>query len=190
MIKLLLSGVWVCAITLASTYASVSWRADRSDPGAASENLTGVNYEKTGAINVPMIADGGVQGYVVAQFVFTADAATLKGLSVPPGPFILDEAFRTIYADERIDFRHLEQFDLATLTHGIVERVNARFRTELVQDLLVEQFTYVSKDEVRSQAGAGGNSPVLSGEDATGHSVAKVAEAAPAGAAAHEGESR
>ena len=168
MIKLLVSGIWICAITLASSYTAASWKAASGDPAAEEELLQGLNYEKTAPISVPIVADGEVDGYVVAQFVFTADAQTLKQLSVPPQPFILDEAFRSIYADERIDFAHLEQFDLASLTQKIVERVNARFQADLVKDLLVEQFSYVSKDEVRAQAGQSAEVPVLHAEGAVG----------------------
>jgi hypothetical protein len=182
MIKFLLSGIWICAITLISSYTAASWKADSGADTGALENLKGLNYEKTGPINVPMIQEGAVQGYVVAQFVFTADAKVLGKLSVPPHPFVLDEAFRAIYADERLDFRDLQKFDLAGLTKLVVERVNARFGTELLKDLLVEQFAYVTKDEVRAQSGQGGQGPVLYADGVTG---APPGEAAPAPEGGH-----
>ena len=33
MIKLIVSGLWVCLVTLASTYAAVSWLAPRAPEG-------------------------------------------------------------------------------------------------------------------------------------------------------------
>jgi hypothetical protein len=157
--KLLLIGVWVCAITLASSYAAAVWKTG-GGKAESEDTLEGLNYEKTGVINVPMIADRDVQGYIVAQFVFTADARTLKQLSVPPNPFVLDEAFRAIYSDAKLDFGHLEKYDLDALKKKIVENVNARFESALIKDILVEQFTYVSKEEVRAQAGLSENGPV------------------------------
>jgi hypothetical protein len=130
---------------------------------------------------VPIIVAGAVEGYVVAQFVYTADASLLNRLTVPPEPFMLDQAFRTIFSDERIDLAHLERFDLASLTGSLRTAVNARFGTEVVQDILVEQFTYITKDEVRAQAGATANVPVLTADEALGERADAAAEAQSTG---------
>lgn len=170
MIKLVLSAIWICAIALGSSYVAASWQAQSTvgPADAAADGLTGLNYTKTDPINVPMILDGKVAGYVVAQFVYTADAAVQKRLSVPPDPFILDEAFRSIFGDASIDFTHLDRFDIAALTRKIREDVNARFGGPLVQDMLVQQFAFVSLDEVRAQeqGDGAGKGPVLSADQA------------------------
>jgi hypothetical protein len=179
MIKLIVSALWICAITLASSYVAASWKASGS---ATSEPaLRGLNYEKTAPINVPIIVEGAIEGYVVAQFVYTAEASLLNRLTVPPEPFMLDQAFRTIFSDERIDLEHLERFDLASLTASLRDDVNARFGTEVVQDVLVEQFTYITKDEVRAQAGATANVPVLTADEALADRADAAAEADSAG---------
>ena len=166
MIKLILSTVWICIITLVSSYTAASWTSRGTVAPTGDEGLTGLNYTKTELINVPIIADGGVKGYVVAQFVYTADAASLKQLSVPPDAFILDEAFRTIYDDDRIDFDHLDRFDLASLTTKLKEDANKRFGMDLLQDVLVQQFTFVTKDEVRAQAGETNAGPIVAADTA------------------------
>jgi hypothetical protein len=166
MIKLIVSAIWICAITLASSYVAASWKTQGTIAPTGEETLTGLNYTKTVPINVPILVSGTVAGYVVAQFVYTADAVTLNKLSVPPDPFILDEAFRSIFADEHIDFAHLERFDIKSLSEQIRKDVNTRFGTDLIQDMLVEQFTFVSKDEVRAQAGATADIPVVSADTA------------------------
>jgi hypothetical protein len=165
-IKLVLSALWICIITLVSSYVAASWKSQASIVVGGEEGLTGLNYTKTLPINVPIIVDGAIKGYVVAQFVYTADATVQKSLSVPPDIFILDEAFRTIFSDERIDIDHLERFDLAALTETLGKSVNARFGIELVQDVLVEQFTFVTKDEVRAQAGVEEQVPVVAADKA------------------------
>ena len=146
--KLFLSGVWVCFVTILSSYMSVSWQAGAKESAAEPLLFQGLDYEKTRVINVPMIADGAVQGYVVAQFVFTADAATLKQLSVPPEVFVADAAFRTLYADESLDFNNLQKYDLTALTGAITKSVNERFATEILKEVLVEEFNYVAKSEM------------------------------------------
>lgn len=175
MIKIVVSALWICAITLASSYTAASWKSRGTIAPAGEDALTGLNYTKTDPINVPIIANGAVDGYVVAQFVYTADAAALNSLSVPPDPFMLDEAFRAIFSDDRIDFSHLDRFDIAALTQTIRADVNARFGTELIQDVLVEQFTFVTKDEVRAQAGASAPIPVTTADE----SVPKGAKTDP-----------
>jgi len=149
-LKLLACGAWACAVTLLSGYATLVWSV--GEPGLAAahdQGFAGLEFKKTKPINVPMIAEGEVQGYVVAQFVFTADAATLRKLAVPPDIFLLDEAFRALYADEKLDFRHLEKYDITKLTKNLPAKVNERLGVALVKDVLVQEFNYVSKDEMK-----------------------------------------
>ncbi|MGE0211649.1 MAG: hypothetical protein AB7S41_08145 [Parvibaculaceae bacterium] len=151
MVKLLLSGLWICIVTLASSYAVVAWKADAVPDPKKEEFFGGLDYVKTGVISVPVIDEGEVQGYIVAQFVFTADGQTLRSLSVAPDSFIIDEAYRAIYAGEKVNFRRIEKYDLDALTKDIAVKVNERFKTDLVKDVLVEQFNYVSKEEIREK---------------------------------------
>jgi hypothetical protein len=182
MIKVIVSAFWICVITLASSYVAASWKSRGAIAAMPEEALTGLNYTKTNPINIPILVDGAVKGYVVAQFVYTSDAAVQSKLPVPPDPFILDEAFRTIFADERIDFAHLERFDIASLTAKIKTDVNARFGGELIQDMLVEQFTFVTSEEVRAQTGARDESPVVSADHAAEGAEGTPAPAGPTGA--------
>jgi hypothetical protein len=140
--KLLLGGIWVCAVTSASVYF-VSWNAGGAAAPSEEAYLQGIDYVKTRAITVPRISDGKIQGYVIARFVFTVDAQALRQLAVPPEVFVVDEAFRAIYGDEKLDFEDLEKVDLSNLTRLITERVNERVQPGLVQETLVEQFDYV-----------------------------------------------
>jgi hypothetical protein len=150
MIRQFFIGFWVCAIMACTSYAVAHWKANGGDiMPKPQEYLDGLDYEKTPVLNIPMIADGQVQGYVVAQFVFTADAKMLRQLTVPPNSFVIDEAFRAVYTDEKLDFKDLRRYDLSTLTKAIKERVNLRMQTSVIQDVLVEEFNYVSKSDIR-----------------------------------------
>jgi hypothetical protein len=135
-------------VTLAAGYAAASWKVGYHSP-AAEEGLPGLQYQTTRAISVPMIKDGSVQGYVVTQLVYTIDATTLKHLSVPPEVFLLDEAFRTIYSDTSLDFEHLEKYDINKLTRNLIQQVNTRLKGDLVKDVLVDEFNYVSKQDAQ-----------------------------------------
>jgi len=149
MIKLFLTGAWVCAITLAAAYGISQWVAGGGKLMAHKDYLEGLEYEKTRIINVPVVSDGAIQGYVSAQFVFTVDARTVRQLSVPPDPFVVDEAFRRIYSEERIDFKNMKKHELVPLLKAIKQDVNERMQANIVQDILIEEFNYISKDDLR-----------------------------------------
>ena len=150
MIKPILTGVWVCAATMGSAYLGVAWQrpaavTEHKDHGSSSD-LTPV---RTRMISVPVVADGGIRGYVVAQFAFTAPARLMKQLSVKPDLYVLDEAFQLIFSGELIDFRQFKKQDLPALGKKIAENVNSRLGMRVVEDVLVQELNYVPKDGVR-----------------------------------------
>ena len=151
MIRLLLIGLWVCILTAGTSYAVAFWKENGSLLPQKEEYLDGLQYQKTRALSVPMVENGAVQGYIIARFVYTVEARTMHQLSVPPEPFVVDEAFRRIYADERLDFRKLARYDLSNLTASIKQHVNERMQADVIQDVLVEDFNYVSREEFQQK---------------------------------------
>jgi hypothetical protein len=149
MIKLIASGLWVCLVTLLSAYAAVSWQTARAPETETQKLFGGLESVRTRMISVPIVADGAIHGYVMAQFVFTVDAKVLKRLSVKPDVFLLDEAFKAIYAGESIDFRQVKKQDLPGLSKQIADGVNKRLGTHLIDDVLVQELNYITKDRVR-----------------------------------------
>lgn len=145
--KAFLIGLWVAAVALGATYASASFTAGRKAAGP--EQVASVTQsEKTRVINVPVIAKGAVQGFVVAQFGYTADSALMKKLSMSPEVFILDEAFRTLYSDDHLDFAHLEKYNINKLTSHLIKSTNERLGVDVIKAVLIQDFTYFSKQEV------------------------------------------
>lgn len=149
MIKLVTVGLWICAVTLASGFAAVSWKTGAlPEPGDVSL-LDGLTTVKTRLISVPVIAEGEVQGYVVTQLSFAVDSSLLNRLSIKPDLILVDEAIKTIYTGGDIDFRRMKRQDLPALTKRLAENANARFGGKLVREVFVEELNYVSKDQVR-----------------------------------------
>ena len=144
-----MTGVWVCIVTVGASLGISYWKESQAALAPRQGYAEGLLYEKTRVINVPMIADGSVQGYIVAQLVFTADAKVLRQLPVPPEAFVVDEAFRSIYGDEKIDFKNLSRYDLAHFAQKVRENVNRRLQADVLQEVLVQDFNYVSKDQIR-----------------------------------------
>ena len=143
--KLLLVGLWVTLVALGTAYGASLYAPD---PGTQAKTAaTGVlQSQKTRVINVPVVADGLVQGFVAAQFVFTMDGDGLKALHVPPEVYLLDEAFRAIYSDTSLDPHHVERYDLQKLTSRLVQSTNEHLGAPLIKDVLIENFNYIDKD--------------------------------------------
>ena len=68
--RVLFSGLWICAVTIASCYAAVTFGGGFFSK-STEPYLEGLQYQKLAPINIPMVADGKVQGYVIAVLVFT-----------------------------------------------------------------------------------------------------------------------
>ncbi|HEX7076637.1 MAG TPA: hypothetical protein VF226_21565 [Hyphomicrobiaceae bacterium] len=153
MIKLLALGVWITAVTIASSFAALSWKTGqlpRPGPLGLFEELTTIN---TRLISIPFIADGAVQGYVVTKLAFAVDTALLKQFSVEPELVLVDEAIRTIYSSSDFDFRQMARQDLSRLAKTLAKNANERFKANLVAEVFIQELNYVTKDMVRN----GGN---------------------------------
>lgn len=144
--KAMFAGVWGVIVALGVVFAVIFFGSP-PPPGAKKEAKAELAVEKTRVINVPMIANGAVQGFIVAQFAYTLDPKLSKTANVQPDVFILDEAFRKIYTDDHLDFLHLEKYDLSALTKFLVEATNKRLGVNVVHDVLVQDFSFVAKDQ-------------------------------------------
>lgn len=150
MIKMILAGVWMCIVTLGAAYGAYQWQANAKASGAKTEgHHAPVEAVKTRMISVPMINDGALQGYVMAQFTFTVDSKINKEMPVKPQEFLLDEAFKVIYADGTIDFRNAKKQDLGGISRTIAENVNKRLGSPVVSDVLIQELNYLPKELAR-----------------------------------------
>ncbi len=148
MMKLLLAGLWASAVSLAAAFGMLQWQRSGA-PVTSVEAETTIEEFRTKAINVPIIGDGTIQGYMVAQFVFTVDAAALRKIPVNPEVYVLDEAFKTIYAGEQVNFQNMKKQDLPLLARKLGENVNRRLGMKIVQDVLIDQLSYIPKKDMR-----------------------------------------
>jgi hypothetical protein len=152
MIKLIATGIWVCLVTMGSSYAAILWKTQTPADEEVDKFFGGLDSVKTSLISVPVIENGSVQGYVLAQFSFTMKADLLRRMSVKPDIYILDAAFRAIYGSNVTDLRGAKKQDLKGLTAAIKSKVNERFGDVFVEDVLIEKYNFLPKDEVRGGA--------------------------------------
>jgi len=150
MFRMILGGFWICLVTLATGYFAIEHLAAKSSGESEETNyFRGIAYEKTRSITVPIIVGGAVDGYVVAQFVYTAETRKLRDLGVPPESFIVDEAYSLIFSSPHIDFRNLRAFDMQSFLAEVAARVNKRLEVAVIRDMLVEEFNFVDKSQLR-----------------------------------------
>lgn len=150
MIKPILIGIWISGVTLGACYAAINWQAGQQTAESKEDKYLGkLEQVQTRAINVPVISDGAIQGYVVAQFAFTVETTLLKRLSIQPESFLLDEAFKIIYNGDLLQFRTMTKGDLPKLAQRIVENVNQRFGGDFVHDVLIQELNFVPRDQAR-----------------------------------------
>ena len=151
MIKMVLVGIWVCTITLGSFYGSIVWVSGQKPKVASTAFFGKLEKVTTSTISVPIIASGKISGYVLAKFVFLADTADLKLMTVPPELILSDKAFEAIYRGSLRDFKRLEKYDLAALTKQMRMKTNTRIGTDIIKEVLVESISYIPKSELRKR---------------------------------------
>ncbi len=70
MIKLIVTGLWVCAVTLASVCFSVQMATAAPRPILTTPKRRSEEFVKGRSINVPVIANGQVSGYFITRVSF------------------------------------------------------------------------------------------------------------------------
>jgi hypothetical protein len=144
-------GLWACVVALVSSYATATWQSGGSVAIELSGTaLDGLEYRKPDPITVPMISDGRLRGYVVARISFTANARDLHEFPIDPQPFVLDETFRRIYTDGKVEFDQISKYNLEEIAGAIRTNVNERLGLELIKDVLFDALHYVDKDSLKT----------------------------------------
>ena len=151
MIRVIASCVWLIAATSVSAHVTATWNSGDARDSPQAKQSGAIRRNKTAPINVPMISNGNVQGYSVAQFVYLTDESSLHELSVPPDDFIADEAFRELYTSN-VDFKHLEKYDVERLTKLLAQKTNLRLEKDIIKDILVAEFTLFLHVKFQSNA--------------------------------------
>jgi hypothetical protein len=150
MIKTLLVGIWVCGVALGSSYFFTQMQRSSLAHGASAEEAEIVEFIKADMMSVPVIKDGGVQGYLVAQLSFAVSKGEIARLQYEPTPYLVDIAYRALYENSAVDFSRLRPQDLASIAKRIAEAANAKLGAGMVKDVLLNEINYVARDEVRT----------------------------------------
>jgi hypothetical protein len=153
MLKLVLTGLWVCVITLGAVYASV-WMATRPAPDPSAAEKRQEEYVKGESINIPILANDQVTGYFITKISFMMNKDKAKDIKIPLTELTTDELFTLLVGNKMIDISHISSFDLPAFRDSIKKNMNERLGGDYVADVLVEQLDYLSKDEIRANDSA------------------------------------
>ncbi|NGO51725.1 hypothetical protein G6N73_11130 [Mesorhizobium camelthorni] len=150
-IKFIAAAIWICIVTIGAViYSFQTSGANAEAKGPAL--FGGLDYIKTDVISVPILRNARVDGYFLARLVYVVDPAKLKLLTVPVEAILVDEVYSYLYSNPQLDFSANETLDLEIFRAGIRDAINARVQDALIDDILVEQIDFLSKDDIRDNS--------------------------------------
>lgn len=145
MIRTIVLGLWM-SVVVAGAVLGTGFYMLR--PETVAEAKIETEYRKMDTVSVPKIADGTLQGYVVARMGLTLDAKLAKEQKIPPETYIFEDAFRLLYSDPQLDFRHLEAYNIDNFVKQLIKLANARMKADVVKDIAMEELNFFTKSEV------------------------------------------
>lgn len=130
-------GIYGSAIL--KSYANAAVSNDKNDK---------VMLMRTRMVSVPIMSGGEVLGYVVTRLRFTAALDELAGSSIKLEPFVADEAFKRIYETGPKEVMAGRKQALRKLTAYIAEGVNKRLGRDVIKNVFIDSWTYLSKQDM------------------------------------------
>jgi len=155
MIKLLITGVWICGVALASVYFSVQLANKKEVVEPPSEMFGGLETIRGEVTSIPVISSGAVQGYFLTRLSYTVDPERVAALTIPVPDLITDALYTALVGEPLIDFPDMERFDLESFKTHIRDSLNERVGETVFHDVIVEQIDFLSKEDIRSNVQQG-----------------------------------
>ena len=155
MIKMLVTGVWVCAVALVAVYFSVQITNKKESTEPAPAMFGGLETIRGEVTSIPVISSGAVQGYFLTRLSYTLDPLKAEKLTIPVEELITDALYTALVGEPVIDFPDIEKFDLELFKTHIRDSLNQRVGEELFHDVIVEQIDFLSKEDIRSNVQRG-----------------------------------
>ncbi|KQW31711.1 hypothetical protein ASE36_05650 [Rhizobium sp. Root274] len=165
--KILGIGLWVCIVTLGAVYGSIYLATAPAAPSAEAEKPA-LELVRGEPITIPVLAGGDVQGYFLTRISFMMDKEKIKGQKLPVTEMMTDELFTLLVGNKMVDIANVGAFDVMAFRDEVKTEMNARLGEGMVDQVMIEQLDYVSKDAARKAAdgapGAMAKTTVVEGE--------------------------
>jgi hypothetical protein len=156
MVKLLIAGVWVCLVTLGAVYFSVQIATAPAGPSEEETRRAQLQLVRGESITVPIIANGAVEGYFLGRVSFRMDKEKMVGVELPMTELMTDELFTLLVGSKMVDLGNTAAFDLEGFRAKVKEDMNTRLGDAMIEEVLVEQLDYMSKEDIRAANGGAG----------------------------------
>jgi hypothetical protein len=143
MLRMLAAGIWGGLVALGASFGAGAWLDRQANPSQAAGLAVKGELKRTPPINVPVVRDGALQGYLVLRVGYFVDAEALKAQPQLPEALIMDETLRVAYSDDKIDFRKLEKYHIDAIMQRVLSRVRSRMKNEVLRDVLIQEFNFV-----------------------------------------------
>lgn len=144
-------AAWACFV-LVSAGIAVSYYQHSSQNHASGKFMKaapGTETIKIRQISVPLMKNGAIQGYVVAKFSAVITLQKVKDFRPAIEELIVDEIIKEIFLMSASDVSGGGKSNLSNLTMAISKNINIRVASELVQDVLINEFAFVEKAHAR-----------------------------------------
>lgn len=151
MLKLVMTGVWVCIVTLGAVYGSIQMANAPVDDGENGAVKVAEELVRGEVTAIPVINDGKVEGYFLTRVSYVADQHKLAEINLPIPALITDELYTALVGNRVIKIGSSRGFDLEAFRKTIKETLNTRLEKDVILDIIVEQIDYLSKDDIRSK---------------------------------------
>ncbi len=154
MMRYLMIGLWVCIVTLASSYGAASWSANNNAPKKKEDRyLEGLEYRRVPIISVPMIQDGQLTATSSPGSSTRRTPRPCTSFPFRPDSFVADEIFQQIYEHGKVQFGNISKYNIPEMTNAIKTNVNTRMQTPIIHDILIEALNYMSRERDGAAAG-------------------------------------
>lgn len=147
MLRIIMLSTAMCAIVLLSLF-SVLWIANDGSKSRVIEERGEIL--KLDSINVPVIVDSQVTGYVIAQLSFLFDPDKAKRLPIPLEIFVAGETYAFLYDRRGQDALKRNASHLGKAMDELRSTINARYSIDAVRAIEVKQLDFLTKDEIRN----------------------------------------
>ena len=146
MLRSIILGIWICVVALTSLF-SILWLASGNSSTQTIDDKSEIF--KLDSINVPVIEDTLVTGYVIAQLDFVVDPAKSKMLPMPLDVFISGQTYAFLYDRRGQDALKRNVSRLGKAMEDLRNSINTRYNVEVVRAIEVRQLDFLTKDEIR-----------------------------------------
>ncbi|MFN3833236.1 MAG: flagellar basal body-associated FliL family protein [Allorhizobium sp.] len=150
--KILGIGLWVCIVTLGAVYGSIYLATAPAGPSDDAAKKPAVELIRGEPITIPVIGNGDVTGYFLTRISFMMDKEKAKGQTMPTTELMTDQLFTLLVGNKMVDIGNVTAFDVNLFREKIKTEMNARLGEGMVDQVLIEQLDYVSKEAARKAA--------------------------------------